>query len=158
MLFNKPHRPCCSRQVHILFSLLHKGNKTWSREETEPSLKGGHRESKQSGPAQASAAVPFTVGSDSDTLGARRARNIHPYVRSVIDTAYKALGLESSMLVLLLLITPTATIAKANTQGFLVARHCPRHFIHVSSFNSHKPCESIWKAEAGGSLGSAVST
>lgn len=57
MLFNKlhPHWPCCSRQVHILFRLLHEGSKTWSGEETEPNLKDGNRESKQSGPAQVSA-------------------------------------------------------------------------------------------------------
>lgn len=100
----------------------------------------------------------LVVSSDSHTLGARRARNTHPHVRGVIDTAYKALGLESSMLTPLMLLTAAATIAKANTQGFLVARHCPWHFIHGSSFNSHNPCESIWKAEAGGSLGSLVST
>lgn len=161
MLFNKlhPRRPCCSRQVHIPFKLLLKGStRPGAGEETEPNLKAGNRESEQSSPAHASAAVPFTVGPDSDTLGARRARNTPPYVRSVIDTAYKALGLESSMLAPLLLITPAATIAKANAQGFPVARPCPRRFIHGSSFNSHNPRESIWKAEAGGSLGSAVST
>lgn len=127
-------------------------------EETKPKLKAGSRESEQRSPVHASAAVPFTVGPDSDTLGARRAGNTPPYVRSVPDTAHKALGLESSTLAPLLLITPAATIAKTNTQGFLVARPCPRCFIHVSSFNSHNPCESICKAEAGGSLRSAVST